>query len=221
MQEVRLIFSKTDSCKYIGHLDVNRCMLRAMTRAKIPLWYTEGFNPHPYIEFSLPLPLGVESNVESMNIRLIEDMPYEDIKTKLNETLPVGLRIIDVYDDFRPVKDIAYSNYVFKIQFRDNENALKSISNLLSGDEIIVQKKAKKGKRRILKDVDVKHLIHSYDISLIDDDVVTNACLAAGIERNLSPTLLLDKMIDSAGQEYEWKNVLRVSLLDKDFNVFK
>ena len=48
MREVRLLFSKTDRCKYISHLDINRCMSRALTRAKIPLWYTEGFNPNQY-----------------------------------------------------------------------------------------------------------------------------------------------------------------------------
>ncbi len=51
MREVRLRFSKTGRLKYISHLDINRAMSRALKRAQIPLWYTEGFNPHPYITF--------------------------------------------------------------------------------------------------------------------------------------------------------------------------
>ena len=57
MREVRLRFSKTGRLKYISHLDINRAMSRALKRAQIPLWYTEGFNPHPYMSFSLPLSL--------------------------------------------------------------------------------------------------------------------------------------------------------------------
>ena len=69
MREVRLRFSKTGRLKYISHLDINRAMSRALKRAGIPLWYTEGFNPHPYMSFSLPLSLGVESLCESVDLR--------------------------------------------------------------------------------------------------------------------------------------------------------
>ena len=50
--EIRLRFSKTGRAKYIGHLDVNRVMSRALRRAGIPLWFTEGYNPHAYMRFS-------------------------------------------------------------------------------------------------------------------------------------------------------------------------
>ncbi|MBR3737453.1 MAG: TIGR03936 family radical SAM-associated protein, partial [Eubacterium sp.] len=73
MQEIRLRFSKTDTAKYISHLDINRAFQRAFSRAKINLWYTEGFNPHPYMSFSLPLSLGVESLCENVDIRIIDD----------------------------------------------------------------------------------------------------------------------------------------------------
>ena len=58
---VRLVFSKTGRARYISHLDLNRTMARVLRRAGIPLWYTEGFNKHPYITFAAPLSLGCES----------------------------------------------------------------------------------------------------------------------------------------------------------------
>ena len=72
MREVRLRFSKTGQAKYISHLDVNRVFSRALSRARINLWYTEGFNPHPYMSFSLPLSLGVESLCENVDIRIVD-----------------------------------------------------------------------------------------------------------------------------------------------------
>lgn len=221
MREVRLRFSKTDRCKYISHLDINRCMSRALTRAKIPLWYTEGFNPHPYMSFSLPLSLGIESFVESMDIRIIGDISNDEIKKKMNEMLPDGIRILEVYDDFRQDKDIAYSDYVFRIQFEDNETALQKINNVLNSDEIIAERKVKKGKRKIFKETNLKPLIQKFNSSIRGEDIVLNLRLMAGIEKNLNPTLLFDTIIKLIDMDFEWKSISRIAILDKDFKEFK
>ena len=55
-ENIRIKFKKTGRLKYISHLDLCRTMQPAMIRAKIPLWYTEGFNPHPKMVFAQPLP---------------------------------------------------------------------------------------------------------------------------------------------------------------------
>lgn len=221
MREVRIRFSKTDRCKYISHLDINRCMSRALTRAKIPLWYTEGFNPHPYMSFSLPLSLGIESFVESMDIRIIGNITNDEIKKKMNEMLPDGIRILEVYDDFRQDKDIAYSDYVFRIQFKDNETALQKINNVLNSDEIIAERKVKKGKRKIFKETNLKPLIQKFNSSIRGEDIILNLRLMAGIEKNLNPTLLFDTIIKLIDMDFEWKSISRIAILDKDFKEFK
>ena len=134
MREVRLRFSKTGRLKYISHLDINRAMSRALKRAGIPLWYTEGFNPHPYMSFSLPLSLGVESLCESVDLRITGEITNKEIKDRLNSVLPEDLKIVDVYDDFRDNSEIVYSDYVYKFEFADNDLALEKIKNVLSSD---------------------------------------------------------------------------------------
>ena len=57
MIDKRIRFTKTGEAKYISHLDLYRFMLRALKRAKLPVWHTEGFNPHVYVTFALPLSL--------------------------------------------------------------------------------------------------------------------------------------------------------------------
>ena len=132
MREVRLRFSKTGRLKYISHLDINRAMSRALKRAGIPLWYTEGFNPHPYMSFSLPLSLGVESLCENVDLRITGEITNKEIKDRLNSVLPEDLKIVDVYDDFRDNSEIVYSDYVYKFEFADNDLALEKIKNVLS-----------------------------------------------------------------------------------------
>lgn len=221
MREVRLRFSKTGQAKYISHLDTNRVFSRAFARAKINLWYTQGFNPRPYMSFSLPLSLGVESYCENVDIRIIDDLTDEEIKVRVNDALPLGIRIIDVYDDFMDCHDIVYSDYVYKFEFKDNELALEKIKAVLESDAIMAQKKAKQGKRRILKETDIKQFIVKYNISIRDDNIILNIRLLAGPDKNLNPTLLFDTIIRLIDMDYEWKSIGRINLLTKDFKEYK
>ena len=221
MQEIRLRFSKTDQAKYISHLDTNRVFSRAFARAKIPLWFTEGFNPHPFMSFSLPLSLGVESLCENVDIRILEDIPFDEIKRRMNDSLPQGIRIVDVYDDFMDSHDIAYSDYVYKFEFKDNETALQKIKAVLNSDDIMALKKGKKGKRRILKETNIKEFIVSYNISIRGDEVVLNTRLLAGPDKNLNPSLLFDTILRLIDMDFEWKSISRIRLLTKDLKEYK
>mgnify|MGYP000931056667 FL=1 len=221
MREVRLRFSKTGRLKYISHLDINRAMSRALKRAQIPLWYTEGFNPHPYMSFSLPLSLGVESLCESVDLRIIGDITNDEIKNRLNNVLPQDIKIVDVYDDFRDNSEIVYSDYVYKFEFKDNEAAFEKIKNVLSSDEIIALKKGKQGRKRVMKETNIKSFIDKYSISIRNDVIVLNIRLLAGPEKNLNPSLLFDTIIRLIDMDFEWKSIARISLLDKDYKEFK
>lgn len=221
MREVRLRFAKEDRLKYISHLDINRAMSRALCRAKIPLWYTEGFNPHPYMSFSLPLSLGVESLCESVDLRITGDISNKEIKDRLNFVLPVGLRIVDVYDNFRDCSEIAFSDYVYKFQFPDNDKAVEKMKSILDSNEILALKKGKQGRKRILKETDIKQFIDKYSVSIRGDVIVLNIRLAAGPDRNLNPSLLFDTIIRLLDMDFEWKSISRISLLDKDYREFR
>ena len=221
MREVRLRFSKTGRLKYISHLDINRAMSRALKRAQIPLWYTEGFNPHPYMSFSLPLSLGVESLCESVDLRIIGDITNDEIKNRLNNVLPQDIKIVDVYDDFRDNSEIVYSDYVYKFEFKDNEAAFEKIKNVLSSDEIIALKKGKQGRKRVMKETNIKSFIDKYSISIRNDVIVLNIRLLAGPEKNLNPSLLFDTIIRLIDMDFEWKSRGRISLLDKDYKEFR
>lgn len=221
MREVRLRFSKTGRLKYISHLDINRAMSRALKRAQIPLWYTEGFNPHPYMSFSLPLSLGVESLCESVDLRIIGDITNDEIKNRLNNVLPQDIKIVDVYDDFRDNSEIVYSDYVYKFEFKDNEAAFEKIKNVLSSDEIIALKKGKQGRKRVMKETNIKSFIDKYSVSIRNDIIVMNIRLLAGPEKNLNPSLLFDTIIRLIDMDFEWKSIARISLLDKDYKEFR
>ena len=221
MREIRLRFSKTGQAKYISHLDTNRVFSRAFARAKINLWFTQGFNPHPYMSFSLPLSLGVESLCENVDIRILDDISNDEVKKRVNDALPLGIRILDVYDDFMDCHEIVYSDYVYKFEFLDNEKALEKIKEVLQSDTIMAQKKGKQGKRRVLKETDIKQFIEKYSISIRDNQIVLNIRLIVGPDKNLNPSLLFDTIIRLIDMDYEWKSIGRINLLTKDFKEYK
>ena len=197
MQEVRIYFNKTDTAKYISHLDLMRTVTRALTRAKIPLWYTEGFNPHPFLTFALPLSLGVESYCESFDIRVVGEITNEQIKEKLNAVLPEGLEVTAVSDTFMKVNDIAFAEYSAEFEFDEKGRAAeyeKQISALLSADELITTKKAKKKGRKIDVEVNLKDFIREYSIRSDEDNVYLDITLCAGNSKNLNPTVLFERL---------------------------
>ena len=81
---IRIFFSKTGRAKYISALDLINCFQRALRRTDIPVWHTQGFNPHTYVNVNLPLSLGTEGIRESMDIKLTTEMSFSDVKDKLN-----------------------------------------------------------------------------------------------------------------------------------------
>lgn len=96
MQRLRLKFSRGEEIKYISHLDLMRCWERALRRAEVPLAYSEGFTPHPRISLAAPLPIGVTSEAELMDISLQKPLsPYFLIQS-LRKQLPPGIDILEV-----------------------------------------------------------------------------------------------------------------------------
>lgn len=87
----RLRFSKHGVAALTGHLDFVRTLPRVMRRAGFKAYYSEGFHPKPIMEFSPPLPLGVHSQEEFVDVSLCQDVLAESMVEKLRAVAPNGL----------------------------------------------------------------------------------------------------------------------------------
>ena len=81
---VRVVFQKTGNLQYFSHLDLQRTWQRVLVRASIPMWYTQGFNPHSKIVFGVPLPVGSEGMEEMVDLRIDREITPAEIKAQLN-----------------------------------------------------------------------------------------------------------------------------------------
>lgn len=86
-------FEKKGSAKFIAHLDMMRHMLRTFRRAEIDVKYSEGYNPHPLINLSPPIPLGVESECEYCYVNT--EMKAKDLKKAYNQVAIEGLKLLN------------------------------------------------------------------------------------------------------------------------------
>ncbi len=195
MRCVRVWFKKMGMSRYVSHLDLMRAMTRTLRRAEVPLWYTEGYNPHPYITFALPLSLGMESLCESMDMRIEGDSTNEDIFLMLKDNMPPGIDIIRVSDPVFDPKKISYGEFdVFFECGKKADETVSMINSMLAQDELIVQKLGKKGRHKVLKDINLIEFIKSYSVSSFGDRVKLTVVLPAGSTINVNPSLLADEI---------------------------
>lgn len=92
MQRLRIKFSRGPEIKFISHLDIVRLWQRAFNRAGIEIAYSTGFTPHPRISLAAPLPLGVTSEAELMDIFCIKGVAPHFFISAVNQQLPPGMK---------------------------------------------------------------------------------------------------------------------------------
>lgn len=219
MRCVRVWFSKHGRIKYVSHLDIMRCMTRAVRRARIPLWYTEGFNPHPYLNFLQPMPLGVEGLNEPLDIRIEGDISDAEIMESLNSVLPVGITITRVTEPFMKPADLAFAEY--EIYFEKENDLAARLASAMDSGALVCEKMGKVNGRKRVKEVNVSENIKKYSLSENDDAVVMNVILPGGNTKNVNPMNLLDAINKYLASDIVPLNIVRLGLLDSNLIAFE
>ncbi len=220
MRCVRVWFKKMGMSRYVSHLDLMRAMTRSVRRANVPLWYTEGYNPHPYLTFALPLSLGMESLYESMDMRIEGESTNSEIFDLLKGAMPPGIEIVSVEDPVDDPKTIAYGEFDLLFDCEDTKVLTALIENLLSKDELIVQKLGKQGRKKVLKDINLLEFLKESKLSSTANRVKLTVVFPAGSTTNINPTLLSDEIVKQAGGDIA-SFVVRKRLMKADMENFR
>ena len=216
---VRIKFTKTGDLMYISHLDLARTMQRIIVRSGVDIWYSEGFNPQPRIVFALPLPVGVESQCELMDIKINHPMDFLEIKERIQKNFPSEMRVLDVYSPTVKFKEIVYADYTIRLYSpKITENTCDLIKDLFS-KECIITKKSKSGEKEVDICTFIKEIIPQQKNGFIE----INTIVSAGNESNLNPELVVEairkylNILNSQTIE-EYCTIMRNRILDKDLN---
>ena len=213
--DVRMSFEKTGMAKFISHLDTVRCITRAMKRACVPIWFTEGFNPHAFLTFAMPLSLGFESLCETVDFRLMEEVDLNELKEKLNNALPVDMTVKEIYVYETTPNDIRWAEY--KITFNNPDDLLLSKAEfVLSADEILVLKKGKQGRKKVEKE----H-IKSFELNEDNGKLILNTVLSSGTSININPMLLIGALVKDTETDEQDVDIIKVQSYKENMEEFK
>lgn len=221
---VRLKFCKFGTLQYISHLDLQRTFNRILVRACIPVWYTQGFNPHIKLVFSTPLSVGSESVCEYLDIRLSRDMPLDELKDRLNAEMTDEFYITEVYEPKTDFSSIAYASYDIVVHTSGASEAMaKEIESILSTSPLNMIKKGKAGEREIDIIPLIKEVKTQYNAET--GDILLNVLLSASSTQYLNPEMMITALKGKVGMlsgnmTEEYYSIMRTSQKKEDLSEF-
>ena len=202
---LRIVFAKTEAMRYTSHLDLHRTWERTIRRAKLPLAYSQGYNPHPRINLASALPLGFTSECDVVDIWLEQDRSIEQVTAALDAAAPPGIKLQEVrkVDMRAPTLQTVLTSTDYIITFLDPFPAL--------GDRLVVLLRTEKLEReRRGKVYDLRPLIFAAE--RIDDDEQGHARMRVRLSAQEGATGRPEEVIEALEAEPTHCRVHRIGL---------
>ena len=232
-QLVRVKYCKDGAIKYISHLNLAQVFTRTLRRADIPVVISNGFNPRFRISFGPPLPLGISSTSEYLDIRIKAEIKVEELIGRLNLDLPQGLNILQAKIIPSPadslVKVIDRASYIITLKIKEKlldstaknqENELRELKQeieknnkiFLNLDEINVEKQTKNGSKR----VDIKPSILDIKVQNFKSPILKLSLkIRIGQQGNLNPRYAAKAWISNFADNFDIIQICRDGLYVK------
>ncbi|MBR6523424.1 MAG: TIGR03936 family radical SAM-associated protein [Clostridia bacterium] len=206
-----LKFTKDENVKYVSHLDLVRMFGRAMRRAGLEISFSQGFNPHPIMNFAHPLGVGISSDGELIEIGFEGEITSAEILAKLSVQMPDGFKLLDakLSGVKSPFSGLSLAKYSIEICGK-----AVNIEKLMAMGQIITEKKTKSG----VKETDIRPLIKSAKVVETKGDcTMVEAVLSCG-EPNLKPELFVKVIEETGCGKVNFYKIHRQALLNADGN---
>lgn len=162
----RIKLTKTGILKYFSHLDWQNTFFKAITRSELKVAFSYGYNPTMKISMGVALPLFCESTTELVDIELLENVSPDFVQFELQRVLPNDSDVICVKQIDKSAASIdqtvcwaEYKVTIFNSALYDFNKLVYNTEKVLSSDEILIEKKNKKG---LVKTVNIRTSIGSH-----------------------------------------------------------
>lgn len=207
VQRLRLRYAKRGRLRFTSHRDFSRAFERAVFRARIPMAYSSGFNPHPRISYAGAAPTGSASEAEYLELALAEVLDPAEVHAQLDEALPEGLDVLEVVESSGgSLADLLEaSRWRIDVPVAPDA-AQEAVAAFLAAREVLVERMTKKGMREFdargaVVALSVQPVEGSPDRSALDlvlrhgvpsvrpDDVLTALSHVAGLDAGPAPLM--------------------------------
>ena len=148
VQRLRIRYAKRGRLRFTSHRDFSRAFERAIFRARLPMAYSSGFNPHPRISYAGASPTGAASEAEYLEIGLAEVVDPAVIQAQLEEALPDGLDVLEVVESTGgSLADLLTGSHWLVDLAADPDTCVSAVAAFLATDTVLVERMTKKGLR--------------------------------------------------------------------------
>jgi len=164
VQRLRIRYAKRGRLRFSSHRDFSRAFERAVFRARIPMAYSSGFNPHPRISYAGAAPTGSASEAEYLEIGLAQVVDPASVHADLEDALPDGLDVLEVVESpGGSLAELLTASRWTILLAGDGSPHAAAVPRFLAADEILVQRMTKKG----LREFDCRVAVVSLDVTTL------------------------------------------------------
>ena len=150
------------------------------------------------------------------DFNLTDDIPYNEIMERLNSVMPEGMRIVNISEQKQKVTAITEAEYSFSLITKESDKLYSDIERLLSMNEILIDKKTKKG----VQTVDIKPNIRIISCKKRDESVDMVIRLPAGTQTNLNPVLFIEALKNSGCVSFDTGIIRREGIFCENNEIF-
>jgi radical SAM-linked protein len=149
VQRIRLRYTKRGRLRFTSHRDFQRAFERALRRAEVPMAYSAGFTPHPKVSYANAAATGTGSEAEYLEIALTEARDPDKLRELLDESLPIGLDIVDAVEARTSglADRLTASVWELRLEGVALEDARRAVDTFNAAETVEVQRLAKNGMR--------------------------------------------------------------------------
>ena len=215
----RLLFEKTGNAVYISHLDLMRLFQRAFKRGGLNLKHTQGFSPRAMVSIALPLSVGVESRCEILDYELVDqDVTFQEVRDRLNASLPAGVKVLDAYDSPRKPKDLTHLDIAIGLEYDNGVPAgtVDAIRELFRRDSVIVTKRGKNGP----VDQDIIPMIFNLEVNEISGSELELTARVCAQNPSLNPQQMVTAIEAHVGAP-DFARISRREAIAADGTIFR
>ncbi len=157
VQRLRLDYSRQESLRYLSHLDFIKVLGVVLRRARLPLAWSQGFNPQPKVQFAPPLSLGMGGAAELLDIMLVRPLTPMAALKRLNGVGLPGLQFIACEEvELRaPGLEASLSHADYRLFLRPGaddagtDDAEAALGRFLAAESFPIEIERKKGTRTL------------------------------------------------------------------------
>ena len=151
--KVAIRFAIDGDLRFISHHDTMRLFERAISRAQLPVKFSEGFNPRPRMSLPLPRAVGVASEADVVVFDLDEPFGPAEFQERLASQMPAGLTLFEAWPVEGKSLQADLVDYSLDLPNEHTSNVSEAAERLMAGESCLIEREAAEGRRERTIDV--------------------------------------------------------------------